>query len=101
MREGLYVVFWIKGRNWYFSRCINNLPTSTATLGLAFSQTPSIHKAANRFKSLPTEQKQPYHVAKDHSKQYEVNRSKQTKTDGLFVKEARCKLTPKLTFIKY
>ena len=69
MREGLYVVFWIKGRNWYFSRCTNNLPTSTTTLGLAFSQTPSIRKATNRFKSLPSEQKQPYHAAEDHSKQ--------------------------------
>ena len=96
MREGLYVVFWIKGRNWYFSRCINNLPTSTATLGLAFSQTPSIHKAANRFKSLPSEQKQPYHVAEDHFKHQEVNRSKQTKIDGLFCKRTKMQTNTKV-----
>ena len=80
---------------------LNNSPTSTTTLGLAFSQTSTICKAANRFKSLPSEQKQSYHVAEDHSKQSKVNRSKQTKIDGLFVKEPRCKLTPRLTFIRY
>ena len=80
---------------------VNNSPTSTTTLGLAFSQTSTICKAANRFMSLPSEQKQSYHVAEDHSKQSKVNRSKQTKIDGFFVKEPRCKLTPKLTFIRY
>ena len=80
---------------------LNNLPTSTTTLGLAFSQTSTICRAANRFMSLPSEQKQSYHVAEDHSKQSKVNRSKQTKIDGFFVKEPRCKLTPRLTFIRY
>ena len=80
---------------------LNNSPTSTTTLGLAFSQTSNICKAANRFMSLPSEQKQSYHVAEDHSKQSKVNRSKQTKIDGFFVKEPRCKLTPRLTFIRY
>ena len=80
---------------------LNNSPTSTTTLALAFSQTFTICRATNRFMSLPSEQKQSYHVAEDHSKQSKVNRSKQTKIDGFFVKEPRCKLTPRLTFIRY